>query len=575
MPSLGFPARCPARPWPSAERGGVGGGAGGVARPPRGSCRRSLRPLGEEAKLRRRRRGRVRRGRGLWEGGARRASPALAGATREPRGSPVPHLAIRSALLPRARLLLSPPVSASSLHSGCIHRHPSASKSERWCAGPQGAPSSGPRLGLGGGTGGSMDTKRCFANRFDDYQGSLLAGQCEEAVAPLVTATIERILQELPPLGGGPEGRGAAAAAGSCQWGLYGGVAGVAYMLYHVSQSPLFAGARERYLRSAKRLIDACARAEEWGEPDADTRAAFLLGGAGVYAVATLVYHALGRPDYVQPLGKFRALCAVCAPVSFLECGSDELFVGRAGYLCAALVLKQKLAQEVLTPAQIKSICQAILDSGKQYAMKKRKPFPLMYSYYGTEYLGAAHGLSSILQMLLSYHEHLKPSDQELVWQSVDFLMEQEQNCNWPPELGEAIERENELVHWCHGAPGIAYLFAKAYLVSKKPQYLDTCIRCGELTWQKGLLKKGPGICHGVAGSAYVFLLLYRLTGNSKYIYRAQRFAEFLFTEEFKAGSRVLESIYSLYEGFSGTVCFLIDLLQPNQAEFPLFSVFV
>lgn len=70
---------------------------------------------------------------------------------------------------------------------------------------------------------------------------------------------------------------------------------------------------------------------------------------------------------------------------------------------------------------------------------------------------------------------------------------------------------------------GVAYLFAKAYLINKKPQYLDTCIRSGELVWQKGLLKKGPGICHGVAGSAYVFLLLYRLTGNSKYIYRAQR----------------------------------------------------
>lgn len=70
---------------------------------------------------------------------------------------------------------------------------------------------------------------------------------------------------------------------------------------------------------------------------------------------------------------------------------------------------------------------------------------------------------------------------------------------------------------------GVAYLFAKAYLTNKKPQYLDTCIRSGEVVWQKGLLKKGPGICHGVAGSAYVFLLLYRLTGNSKYIYRAQR----------------------------------------------------
>lgn len=53
------------------------------------------------------------------------------------------------------------------------------------------------------------------------------------------------------------------------------------------------------------------------------------------------------------------------------------------------------------------------------------------------------------------------------------------------------------------------------------------------------------------------------------------RFAEFLFTEEFKAGSRALENVYSLFEGFSGTVCFLVDLLQPNQAEFPLFSIFV
>lgn len=124
MPRLSIPDQCPARPWPSAGRGGAGGGAGGVARAPRGSCRRSPLPGGEAAKLRRRRRGRVRGGRGLWEGGVRRASPALAGATREPRGSPVPHLAIRSELLPRARLLLSPPVSASLLHPRRIQRHP-------------------------------------------------------------------------------------------------------------------------------------------------------------------------------------------------------------------------------------------------------------------------------------------------------------------------------------------------------------------------------------------------------------------------------------------------------------------
>ncbi|XP_018418532.1 PREDICTED: lanC-like protein 3 [Nanorana parkeri] len=403
-----------------------------------------------------------------------------------------------------------------------------------------------------------MENKRCFPNRFSDYKGSLVSGQGKDLG---ILRTIDSILQQLPAQGG-QEG------------GLYGGLAGVAYMLYHVSQCPAFSSHRETYLRRASSIIESCMLYYDQ-EQDRQTRASFLLGGAGVYGVASMIYKAAGRADFIKPLERFRELCDICEPLGFLECGSDELFVGRSGYLCAALVLKQKLGMEVLKPAQIKSICHGILESGKQYSRKKRKPIPLMYSYYGTEYLGAAHGLSSILQMLLSYQDYLQPADRDLVWQSVDFLVNQEQNCNWPPELGEVIERENELVHWCHGAPGIAYLFAKAYLLSKNPCYLDNCIRCGELTWQKGLLKKGPGICHGVAGSAYVFLLLYRLTGNSKYIYRAQRFAEFLSTDEFRAGSCTVESIYSLYEGLSGTVCFLVDLLQPKQAEFPLFHVFV
>ena len=56
--------------------------------------------------------------------------------------------------------------------------------------------------------------------------------------------------------------------------------------------------------------------------------------------------------------------------------------------------------------------------------------------------------------MLLSHHEVLSRPERDLVWQSVDFLMTQEQNCNWPAELGAIIQRENQLVHWCHGAPG-------------------------------------------------------------------------------------------------------------------------
>lgn len=40
---------------------------------------------------------------------------------------------------------------------------------------------------------------------------------------------------------------------------------------------------------------------------------------------------------------------------------------------------------------------------------------------------------------------------------------------------------------------GVVYLLAKAYLVFKEPSYLECCLKCGDLVWTKGLLKKGPG----------------------------------------------------------------------------------
>ena len=81
------------------------------------------------------------------------------------------------------------------------------------------------------------------------------------------------------------------------------------------------------------------------------------------------------------------------------------------------------------------------------------------------------------------------------------------------------------------------------------------------------------GICHGVAGSGYVFLLLYRMTADEKHLHRAIRFAEFIETEEFKHGSRRPDSPFSLYEGLAGTMCYLVDVLQPHRAEFPFFDV--
>lgn len=81
---------------------------------------------------------------------------------------------------------------------------------------------------------------------------------------------------------------------------------------------------------------------------------------------------------------------------------------------------------------------------------------------------------------------------------------------NFPTASDEISYNENDLVHWCHGAPGMIYLMAKAYLMWKEEKYLESCKKCANLIWQKGLLKKGPGLCHGVGGNGYVFLLMYR-----------------------------------------------------------------
>lgn len=218
--------------------------------------------------------------------------------------------------------------------------------------------------------------------------------------------------------------------------------------------------------------------------------------------------------------------------------------------------------------------------SGKEFARGFRTDAPLLYAYYDTVYLGAAHGISSILQMILSCPSFLESNKKgaQDVRQAVDWLLSlQQPNGNFAPALDEVSNprpEKEELVHWCHGAPGIVYLFAKAYLIWRDERYLQACLKCGELTWQKGLLTKGPGICHGIAGSGYVFLLLYRLTKDKKHLHRAQQFAHFLFTDQFQSGARTPDSPYSLYEGLAGTVCFLLDLMEPEKAAYPFFEVF-
>ena len=54
-------------------------------------------------------------------------------------------------------------------------------------------------------------------------------------------------------------------------------------------------------------------------------------------------------------------------------------------------------------------------------------------------------------------------------------------------------------------------------------KYLEMAKKCGDVVWERGLLRKGYSLCHGTAGNAYTFLALYQATNEDKHLYRACR----------------------------------------------------
>lgn len=361
---------------------------------------------------------------------------------------------------------------------------------------------------------------------------------------------------------------------------IYQGYAGIAYMFYHLSKSR-YTGLSEKQgdlLNLGRDYIKFALEIAEKTQQSVVYQPSFLLGNGGVYAVATVIYHALKDiENSMKYQNLFYDTANTCKDFRFLSCGSDELFVGRAGFLCAALFIAKETGMPLRT-SHISDICNVMLTSGRKYSDQNKDKIacPLMYTYYNVEYLGAGHGLSSILLMLLSVPNLFK-NDAKLEEQlkaSVDFVLNlQDSESNFPCRVGEKDET-NDLIHWCHGAGGIIYLMAKAYLTWPEEKYLNSCIAIGQLIWEKGLLRKGPGLCHGIAGNAYVFLLLYRLTGNEVHLDRAIWFARFLNDSVFKNESRIPDNPYSLFEGIAGTACFLGDLLDPQHSNFPFFDVF-
>lgn len=118
--------------------------------------------------------------------------------------------------------------------------------------------------------------------------------------------------------------------------GIYLGTAGIAYMFYHLSKVPTLSENRSEYLNRALEYLKPAIVVATLSTSNRKDVPSFILGNCGIYAVAAAIYKAIGDiPQSNQYRQLYYEAARICKESRFLNCGSDELFVGRAGNLKA------------------------------------------------------------------------------------------------------------------------------------------------------------------------------------------------------------------------------------------------
>lgn len=173
-------------------------------------------------------------------------------------------------------------------------------------------------------------------------------------------------------------------------------------------------------------------------------RCSFLCGDAGPLSLAIIVNHKLGLKEETDNLvEKLRALNK-----DVVDIQSDlpnECLYGRAGYLYSILYVNKYVSpppfnENFISEVRAKNtnnlvynslnlllqIIEAILVSGQNLAKAGQFKCPLMYEWHDSYYLGAAHGLSGILYILLQAREYLTEKDlNSLIKPTIEYLAAQ------------------------------------------------------------------------------------------------------------------------------------------------------
>lgn len=114
--------------------------------------------------------------------------------------------------------------------------------------------------------------------------------------------------------------------------GVYLGTAGIAYMFYHLSRTPSLSSKHKEFMAEALTYIAPALAVAERSSSRKSDLPGFILGNSGVYAVAATIFNAVADSVQSQKYREmFYEIAPICKDTHFLRCGSDELFVGRAG----------------------------------------------------------------------------------------------------------------------------------------------------------------------------------------------------------------------------------------------------
>ncbi|KAJ7198809.1 hypothetical protein GGX14DRAFT_468927 [Mycena pura] len=280
-----------------------------------------------------------------------------------------------------------------------------------------------------------------------------------------------------------------------------------------------------------------------------------------------------------------------------------EVLYGRAGLLYALLRLRAAsrrvihpggpASSELLTTVRalstkdtIKNLVEAIIRRGESGASLYTAELaggvapPLMWSWHGKRYLGAAHGVAGILHILLLCPADVVRPHMPSILRTAEWLIGiQRDTGNWPtaaPSASASGSTDEELVQWCHGASGILiFLTTLLRLVSSASaaapllRPLIASVQAGAgLVYRHGLLRKGLGLCHGVAGSVFALVAVSDVLDRAGpgaatsgkeaegsgdyYLARAAHLARLAVTHDACGDMRVPDHPFSLYEGRAG-----------------------